>query len=175
MTSRYFWGSSAVLLIVLLSACTAGIDNNLTTTTSQSGSVFTPVPTATSTPITTPTPSPTSSSTPIPNSPSPTSTPISVHTIANGTYTEKASYKSPAQVENVEFSFTVDAGTITNVELLSTSSVATSRKFQGLFIDGIKKEIIGKKLADLGTYSRVNGSSLTPKAFNQALEQLKQE
>jgi uncharacterized protein with FMN-binding domain len=95
--------------------------------------------------------------------------------IADGSYTTKGSYRSPAQTEDVEFTFTIKAGAVEGVELVKESSIPMSKKYQGLFMEGIKKEIIGKKLSEIGTFDRVNGSSLTPKGFNQAMTELKQK
>lgn len=93
----------------------------------------------------------------------------------NGTFSQSGSYKSPAGDENATFQFTIADNVVTGVELTTTAENQLSKKFQGFFIDGIKKEIIGKKVDELGTFSRVNGSSLTPTAFNQAVTALKAE
>jgi|GEM_PF-5286460 len=146
----------AMMLLMVIGACSAP-DATITTTTTKT---------------TTTTPTSTTQQTEL------GTTIESAHAdgiIADGTYSEKASYRSPAQLENVEFSFTIKSGVVEDVALLSKSTVPNSNKFQGLFMEGIKKEIIGKKLSEIGTFDRVNGSSLTPKAFNRALDQLKQQ
>lgn len=102
-------------------------------------------------------------------------TTVSTVSYKNGTYSESASYKSPAGNEDVTFQFTIADNTITGVELATKSENAMSQKFQGFFMEGIQKEVIGKKLNELGTFSRVNGSSLTPKAFNEAVSALKEK
>jgi len=93
--------------------------------------------------------------------------------LADGVYNETGTYQSPAQTENVEFAFTIKDGKVVNVERVSTSTVKTSNMFQGLFTTGIQQEIVGKKLSEIGTFDRVNGSSLTSKGFNMALAKLK--
>ncbi|MCC7197849.1 FMN-binding protein [Candidatus Peregrinibacteria bacterium] len=162
----------AMMLLVVISAC-SGPETTPTPATPPSATTQTPPPATTPTSTTeSATETQTTTQATTESTPSESSTPI---VIADGTYTTKGNYRSPAQSEDVEFSFTIKANTVESVELTKGSTIPNSQKFQGLFMEGIKKEIIGKKLSEIGTFDRVNGSSLTPKGFNQAMTELKQK
>lgn len=158
----------AMMLLVVISACSAPETTTNTTPPAPPAATTTPPPVAA------PTPAP---QTPTTQATTETTSPeaMSPVMIADGTYTTKGTYRSPAQTEDVEFTFTVKSGSVEGVELSKGSTIPNSKKYQGLFMEGIKKEIIGKKLSEIGTFDRVNGSSLTPKGFNQAMTSLKQK
>lgn len=90
-----------------------------------------------------------------------------------GTYSEKATYQSPAGKEDVEFVFTVESGVVKGLKLAKFSAVSTSKMYQTKFMEGVTGQVVGKKISEIGTFDRVNGSSLTPAAFNRAVLQLK--
>lgn len=90
-----------------------------------------------------------------------------------GTFSEKATYQSPAGKEDVEFVFVVDKNIVKGLTLAKFSPVSTSKMYQTKFMDGVTSQVVGKKISDIGTFDRVNGSSLTPAAFNRAVLQLK--
>lgn len=156
----------AMMLLVVISACSA--PEAVTPTTPPAP----PAATTTTPPAPAPTPTPVTTQATTGTTSTEATAPV---VIADGTYTTKGSYRSPAQTEDVEFTFTIKSGAVEGVELSKGSSIPMSKKYQGLFVEGIKKEIIGKKLSEIGTFDRINGSSLTPKGFNQALTSLKQK
>lgn len=92
-----------------------------------------------------------------------------------GEYTGTGSYQSPAAIENVVVKVRIKADKIEDIDLTSDTQVETSKKYQGLFLQGLKQEVIGKDLAELGEFSKLNGSSLTSKGFNEALQKIKEE
>lgn len=124
---------------------------------------------------------------PVATSPSTTTTPTTTTTIKpvtptvsatsaykDGTYTENASYVSPAGTENVVVKFVLANDVITNVDMTNSSPASPmSSRFENLFLSGIQQQIVGMKLSNLGTFDRVNGSSLTSSAFNDAVAQVK--
>lgn len=154
----------AMMLLVVISACSAPEAVTPTTPPAPPAATTTTPPAPTPVPVTTQATTETTSTE--------ATAPV---VIADGSYTTKGSYRSPAQTEDVEFTFTIKSGAVEGVELSKGSSIPMSKKYQGLFVEGIKKEIIGKKLSEIGTFDRVNGSSLTPKGFNQAMTELKQK
>ncbi len=93
----------------------------------------------------------------------------------NGTYTATGSYQSPAGPETVTVSLTVENDVVTAVTSSVHSDSDISLRLQGLFAEGIGGEVIGMDLDEIGGYSSVNGSSLTPKGFDDALEQIRAE
>lgn len=90
-------------------------------------------------------------------------------------YQAKGSYVSPAAVENLNVKVSLKNEMVESLEMVSDSSSPKSLRFQGLFLEGVRKEIIGKKISEIGQFTRVNGSSLTGSGFNQAIAIIKSE
>jgi uncharacterized protein with FMN-binding domain len=88
-------------------------------------------------------------------------------------YHALGSYVSPAATEHLDVKVSIKDELIENVEMISDSKSPKSLRFQGLFLEGVKKEMIGKKISDIGEFTRVNGSSLTSGGFNQAIAEIK--
>jgi uncharacterized membrane protein len=91
-------------------------------------------------------------------------------------YAANGDYRSPAGMEDYNVSITTDKnGVVIDINATSSTSNERSSEFQSLFLDGIKTQVIGKPLKDLGAVDRVNGASLTPIGYNKALEQIKSQ
>lgn len=93
----------------------------------------------------------------------------------DGNYTYTPGYQTPAGQDSVKVSFVVENDVVQSVEVQALSENETSQRYQGLFSAGIASEVQGKKIDELGELSQVNGSSLTPNAFNKAVASLKAE
>lgn len=90
--------------------------------------------------------------------------------------TAKSSYKNPAGDDEVGFSLYIDStGMIVDAktEVLATHDI--SKKRQMAFAEGFPAAVTGKKLSELSAIDKVGGSSLTTKAFNESLNQLKSQ
>lgn len=88
--------------------------------------------------------------------------------------TVKTSYKNPAGDDEVGFTLYVDSTSMivdAKTEILAIHDI--SKKRQTAFADGLPMAVKGKKLSELTAIDKVGGSSLTTKAFNDALTQLK--
>ncbi len=100
----------------------------------------------------------------------PETTPVT--TTANmykdGTYTSKGSYNSPAGAEQIDVTLTLKDDMITDVTVKSLATVDASKNWQNKFIGGVKAEVVGKKLSEVNL-TKVSGSSLTPKGWNDAI------
>lgn len=94
---------------------------------------------------------------------------------ANGEEDYKISetYQTPEGPEVVNFIITMDGDTIKNVSLDIKPKHGESKEYQTKFANGINGIVAGKKLSEIEALDRVTGSSLTPKAFNKAIEKLK--
>jgi uncharacterized protein with FMN-binding domain len=92
----------------------------------------------------------------------------------NGTYSATGNYQSPAGQEEIVVTITLKDGTIADSEFESKAVNTTSKKMQGLFATGYKTMVVGKALDEV-TLDVVNGSSLTPKGFEDALQKIKTE
>ncbi|MDP4008455.1 MAG: hypothetical protein Q8P68_04670 [Candidatus Peregrinibacteria bacterium] len=91
----------------------------------------------------------------------------------NGTYSAEAGYLSPAGNESISVSLTLDNDIVTAVNLVPHASNETSIKFQSAVKNAAPALIIGKKLTDIGAFSKISTSSLTLMAFNQAISSIK--
>lgn len=107
----------------------------------------------------------------VPVKPTTTTNPVAAN--LTGSFSETASYGTPAGTQTVTFSFKLSTGTITDVTLTGAPQDSTSQEYTNAFMSGITPMIVGKKLSTIGTFSRVNGTSLTANAFNKAITQLK--
>lgn len=105
------------------------------------------------------------------------STPPTIDTsdYGDGTYSEEGSYTSPAGPETIGVTLTIEDDIVTNVSIRKDATAEKSVNYQALFADGISALVVGKKLDEIGPFSSVNGSSLTPRAFQVALELIKSD
>lgn len=90
----------------------------------------------------------------------------------NGEYEAVGKYQTPGGETEVGVTLTLDNGVVTAVDVEKLATVPISQKFQDEFIASYKEQVIGKKINEL-QLSKVSGSSLTPKGFNDALEKIK--
>lgn len=92
----------------------------------------------------------------------------------DGTYKGTGNYTSPAQEEEVDITITLENGVVTDATFDGKATNETSMKMQGLFSEGFKEEVVGKPIDEIDL-TVVNGSSLTPQGFMDALDQVKAE
>lgn len=93
----------------------------------------------------------------------------------DGVYTQSGSYQNPPGEDSVSVTLTIEEDVVTAVSVSANSDDETSLKYQKLFMEGVESVVVGKPLNELAPLGPVNGSSLTPKGFNQALELIKSE
>lgn len=93
----------------------------------------------------------------------------------DGTYTASGSYVSPGGPESIGVTLTIKDDLVSAVSIQKNATLDKSIGFQGLFAAGISAQVLGKSLDEIGGYSSVNGSSLTPDGFDQALSLIKAE
>ncbi len=114
------------------------------------------------TPVTTNTPpTPTTTSQTVPNA-----------LYKNGTYSAKGAYNSPAGNEAVGVSLTVANDMVTGATFTGEATHPASKKWQAEFNKGFTQAVVGKKIDEI-SLTVVNGSSLTPKGFMNALATIK--
>lgn len=92
----------------------------------------------------------------------------------DGSYKADGMYRSPAGEEKVTIDVTLANGVITKTEFTGYATNPASVNRQGAFKQGFEKEVIGKKIDEV-SLGVVNGSSLTPKGFMEALNKIKAE
>lgn len=137
----------ALSSVVLLSACGSGAETETPTTDTTN----TPPADTTSTP------------------PAETSTKY-----ADGTYSANGTYQSPAGNESISVELTIEEDMVTAVNVEVAAVNETSVMMQELFIEGIEAEVLGKPLDEIELKTAVNGSSLSPAGFMNAVESIKE-
>lgn len=95
-------------------------------------------------------------------------------TYKDGTYTVSDTYPSPGGIEDIKVVLTVKDNTVSAVEVTQEANQRESAEYQGRFQEGYKSKVIGKALSSL-SLSRSSGASLTTNAFNDALEEIRQQ
>lgn len=91
---------------------------------------------------------------------------------ANGTYNADGNYVSPGGPRDVGVVVVLDNGVITDATFEGRATDAPSIRFQKEFADNYKSMVVGKNIDEV-ELTKVSGSSLTPKGFIDALEQIK--
>ena len=105
-----------------------------------------------------------------------TTTPIITTTnhYKDGTYSATGNYGSPAGSESVDVSVTLVNNVVTDATFKGNGTNPATVFNQGHFKEGFKEKVVGKSIDDI-SLSVVNGSSLTPKGFMDALAKIKVE
>ncbi len=105
---------------------------------------------------------------------SPTSENKMVDGFVDGTYEAMGEYTSPAGPEKISVSLTLENGVVVDSTVVPQAVNPNSVKFQGIFTENYKAQVIGKKISEL-KLDKVSGSSLSPKGFNNAVEKITAE
>ncbi len=92
----------------------------------------------------------------------------------DGTYKGVGHYISPAQEEVVDISVTLKDGVVTDATFDGKATNETSVMMQELFSAGFKDQVVGKPVDQIDL-TVVNGASLTPQGFMDALQKVKEE
>lgn len=92
----------------------------------------------------------------------------------DGTYSAKGQYQNPSSLEEVDVTITLVDGKVTDATFAGTPDVPTTKLMQGKFSEGFEEEVVGRQIDEIAL-TVVNGSSLTPKGFMDALNKIKEE
>lgn len=92
----------------------------------------------------------------------------------DGTYEMVGNYVSPGGPETVGVTVTLANDVITDTTIEVQATRPTSKEKQEDFAANYKPMVIGKNIDEV-VLTKVSGSSLTPKGFNDALEKIKAE
>lgn len=93
---------------------------------------------------------------------------------ADGIYESEGEYVSPGGPETVGVSLTLSNGVITDAVVEVQATRPASKAKQEEFAANYKPMVVGKSIDEV-MLTKVSGSSLTPKGFNDALEKIKQQ
>lgn len=113
-------------------------------------------------------------STEVMEAPEPADEPRMLGPAADGTYTVTGGYQSPNGAETIVVTVSVADGIITQATVEPQATNSTSARYQGQFAGGVADEVVGKSLAEVDV-TRVAGSSLTGRGFNEAMDQIRSE
>lgn len=111
--------------------------------------------------------------TPLPAPPASPPTAI-IRKYKNGMYSATGNYTSPAQKEEVGVELVIKDDVITSAKFTEHPSNPTTATMQKKFKDGFETFVVGKNVDEINL-TVVNGSSLTPKGFMDALNKIKTE
>jgi uncharacterized protein with FMN-binding domain len=92
----------------------------------------------------------------------------------DGTYSATGQYVSPAGAEEVGVTVTLTNDVITDVKFEGKAENPGSVAMQGKFAEGFSSLVVGKSIDEV-SLNVVNGSSLTPKGFMDALDKIRAE
>lgn len=92
----------------------------------------------------------------------------------DGTYTADGNYTSPAGQEEVGVTLTLANGVVTDASFEGKATNPGSKMMQGKFSEGYKAMVVGKSIDEI-SLGVVNGSSLAPKGFMDAVAKIKAE
>lgn len=99
---------------------------------------------------------------------------VVVGSYKDGTYEAQGEYVSPGGPEEVGLKITLKDGIITDSAFTKMAERPMSVTFQEQFATGYKEFVVGKKIDEVNL-TKVSGSSLTPRGFNDALAKIKAE
>lgn len=94
-------------------------------------------------------------------------------TYKDGTYQATGTYVTPEGRETIQLTVTIKDGVIQDTSIDNSASNRESEQYQTRFKSNYKTLVVGKKLTEVGSLSRVAGSSLTSNGFNNALDEIK--
>lgn len=92
----------------------------------------------------------------------------------DGTYSADGVYRSPAGAEEIHVTLTLNDDVVTAAQVEGSATNPKSKAMQAAFISGFGTQVVGKSIDDL-SLGVVNGSSLTPKGFMDAVAKIKVE
>lgn len=92
----------------------------------------------------------------------------------DGTYSATGNYLSPAGNDEIQVSLTLKNGVITAATYEGMAKMGKSKDFQAKFGAGYETAVVGKSIDSL-SLGVINGSSLTPKGFMDAVAKIKAE
>jgi hypothetical protein len=169
-------GLVIVVAVLLIGAGVWNYSRNSTAGTQTPSDTSLPTAVDTNTPIT---PVNTPATSTVPEVPA-TSTPVVVPkppvstTYKNGTYSANGSYFTPEGQESIGITLEIKNDIVTIASASIQARDGQSKRYQQMFASGLNSVVVGKKVDQINL-TRVSGSSLTPKGFNDALAKIKVE
>lgn len=95
-------------------------------------------------------------------------------TYKDGEYSAQGEYSYHSGTESIGVSLTLKDGVVESVEVELMATSPTSKSMQEDFAANYESEVVGKSIDEINL-GKISGSSLTPKGFNDAIEQIKNQ
>jgi hypothetical protein len=92
----------------------------------------------------------------------------------DGTYHVVGNYTSPGGPETLDVTLILKGGVVTDSTVVADATRPESKEYQGMFVANYKSQVIGKSIDSI-SLTKVSGSSLAPKGFNDAVSKIKAE
>ncbi|MDB5181925.1 MAG: hypothetical protein JWP13_688 [Candidatus Saccharibacteria bacterium] len=92
----------------------------------------------------------------------------------DGTYRATSRYSTPGGSESIEVTISLKDNVVTTSSVQQTPNDREAAEYQAEFKQNYKPLVEGKKISDINL-SRVSGSSLTSRGFNDAVENIKSQ
>jgi hypothetical protein len=92
----------------------------------------------------------------------------------DGTYSATGSYTSPGGKESLPVTLTLENDVIVSVSVQTPATNPNSQKFQTIFAENFQTLVVGKNINEVNL-TKVSGSSLAPKGFNDAVAKIRVE
>ena len=90
----------------------------------------------------------------------------------NGTYSADGSYSSPGGNDTISVTLTLQGDIVTDATVAIVQADSTSKRYENMFIAGFKQYVVGMNIDALNV-TKVSGSSLTVKGFDDAVAKIK--
>lgn len=92
----------------------------------------------------------------------------------DGTYTAVGNYTSPGGQEELGVTLTIADGVVTESQVEVKATRPISKERQTDFANNYESQVVGKNIDEI-SLTKVSGSSLSPKGFNDAVEKIKSQ
>lgn len=99
---------------------------------------------------------------------------VSSTSYKDGTFSANGSYSTPGGTESIKVTVTLSGGTVASSNIETQPNSRESGEYQADFQANYKDQVNGKSIVNL-VLSRVAGSSLTSRGFNQALNDIRNQ
>lgn len=95
------------------------------------------------------------------------------HNYRDGNYSGKSNYRTPEGDYQMELAITIESDVITSSKV-SFNELGAKSNYSKSFMASYEPEVLQKNIEEV-SLSRVGGASLTTRAFNSAVESIKQQ
>ncbi len=96
---------------------------------------------------------------------------LQIFKVKDGTYKKEIGYNTPYGIAKMDIQIEIINGIIKSIQIIPKAKHFISQRYQQRFAEGISGVVVGKRIDTLAV-DKVNGASITTKAFNEALQRI---